>query len=62
MDDKVLFPQQKFGVDKLKSQGVDVVDRAYDMGHSSHPDEMEYLAEFVDKALFGSEDGAKSEL
>jgi len=62
LDDKVLFPQQAFGVEKLKSQGVYVVDQAYDMGHSSHPDEMEYLAEFVDKALFGSSDGVKSEL
>lgn len=63
MDDKVLFPQQAFGVEKLKAQGVDVVDKAYDMGHSSHPDEMEYLAEFVDKALFeGADAGAKSEL
>ncbi|CAB9521554.1 protein thioesterase 1 [Seminavis robusta] len=59
MDDKVLFAQQAFGVEKLRSQGVSVVDKAYNMGHSSHPEEMEYLAEFVDKAIFGD---AKSEL
>ena len=59
-DDKVLFPQQAFGVEKLKSQGVDVIDKSYNMGHSSDPNEMEYLAEFVDKALFGG--SAKSEL
>lgn len=62
MDDKVLFEQQAFGVEKLKSQGISLTDKAYPMGHSSHPDEMEYLAEFVDKALFGESDGAKSEL
>lgn len=59
MDDKVLFEQQAFGVQKLRSQGVDVVDQSYRMGHSRHPDEMDYLAEFVDNALFGV---AKSEL
>lgn len=63
LDDKVLFAQQAFGVEKLKAQGVDVVDKAYNMGHSSDPDEMEYLADFVDRALFGSSaDGAKSDL
>lgn len=61
-DDKVLFPQQAFGVEKLSNEGVDVVPQAYDMGHSSHPDEMEYLAEFVDNCLFGSSDSAKSDL
>lgn len=61
MDDKVLFEQQEFGVEKLRQQGVSVIDEAYDMGHSSHPDEMEKLAEFVDKCLFG-EHSAKSEL
>jgi predicted esterase len=49
LDDKVLFPQQKFGVDKLRAAGVTVTDKQYDMGHSSHPDEMETLAEFVEK-------------
>lgn len=53
MDDKVLFEQQAFGVEKLKAQGVSVTDKAYDMGHSSDPDEMAYLAKFVDEMLFG---------
>lgn len=61
MDDKVLFEQQAFGVERLRAQGVQVTDKAYNMGHSSHPDEMDYLAEFVEQALFGG-DGAKSEL
>ena len=53
-DDKVLFPQQKFGVDMLRSQGVTVSDSSYDMGHSSHPDEMKAFADFVDQQIFGS--------
>jgi lysophospholipase-2 len=61
MDDKVLFEQQAFGVDKLQKQGVNVIDKQYNMGHSSDPDEMEKLAEFVDKCLFG-QDGSNSEL
>jgi lysophospholipase-2 len=60
MDDKVLFPQQKFGVDKLREAGVTVKDEAYDMGHSSHPDEMETFADFVDRSIFG--DGDEQEL
>lgn len=61
MDDKVLFEQQAFGVAKLKSQGVSVIDKAYSMGHSSHPEEMEDLADFVERTLFPS-DGASKEL
>jgi predicted esterase len=56
MDDKVLFPQQKFGVDKLRGEGVTVTDEAYDMGHESHPDEMQKLADFVDESIFGGEE------
>lgn len=53
MDDKVLFAQQKFGIDRLKGAGViSVKDEAYDMGHSSHPDEMQALADFVDECIF----------
>jgi hypothetical protein len=54
---KVLFPQQKFGVDKLREQGVDIKDHAYDMGHSSHPNEMKEFAAFVDSCIFGNGDG-----
>ena len=60
-DDKVLFEQQKFGVDKLRAQGVIVSDSSYDMGHSSHPDEMKAFADFVDQRIFGNS-GAKEDL
>jgi len=55
-DDKVLFEQQAFGVDKLRSRGVQVMDEAYPMGHESHPDEMMAMATFVDRVLFGEEE------
>ena len=38
----------------LRSQGVTVSDSSYDMGHSSHPDEMKAFADFVDQQIFGS--------
>jgi predicted esterase len=56
LDDKVLFPQQKFGVDKLRAAGVTVMDIQYNMGHSSHPEEMETLAEFVEQMIFSDEE------
>jgi len=62
MDDKVLFEQQAFGAEKLQRQGVTLTHKSYPIGHSSHPDEMAYLAEFVDKALFGEDNGPKSDL
>lgn len=54
-DKKVLFEQQKHGVDMLKSHGVDVTDRSYPMGHESDYDELEAMAEFCEKLLFPSE-------
>jgi lysophospholipase II len=54
MDDKVLFEQQAFGVTKLKSQGIQVSDTAYNMGHSSHPQEMDDMSEFVERCLFST--------
>ena len=58
MDDKVLFEQQRFGVDKLREADVDsIVDESYRMGHSSHPKEMESFASFVESAIFGDDDG-----
>lgn len=54
-DDKVLFPHQAFGVEKLKQIGVDVTAREYPMRHSSHPTEMEDFASFVDRVIFGGE-------
>ena len=59
MDDKVLFEQQAFGVTKLKSQGVNIIDKVYDMGHSSHPKEMDDLADFLERTLFPNEEIAQ---
>jgi lysophospholipase II len=54
-DDKVLFEHQAFGVEKLRSMGVQSIDaRQYPMGHESDPDELTALAQFVDGAIFGS--------
>lgn len=50
-DDKVLFEQQAHGVEKLQNIGVDVTDLSFPMGHSSHPKELEEMAEFIEKAL-----------
>ena len=54
-DDKVLFEQQSHGVKKLESVGVDVTHKTYPIGHSSDNDEIEAMAEFVEKILFPSE-------
>jgi len=53
-DDKVLFEQQAHGVEILRNVGVDVTDEFFPMGHMSHPQEVENMAEFVEKALFPS--------
>lgn len=52
-DDKVLFEQQAFGVQKLFDFGLKSIDaRQYPMGHSSYPTEMRDLADFVHKCIF----------
>lgn len=67
-DDKVLFEQQKFGVETLANKfGLDhklITHTQYPMGHQSCEQEMSDLAEFVDTVLFGSEgdDATKSDL
>lgn len=53
-DDKVLFEQQEHGVGILREHGVDVTDLQFPMGHSSHPQEISEMAEFVEKVLFPS--------
>jgi lysophospholipase-2 len=58
-DDKVLFEQQEFGVEKLKEAGVKVEASNYPMGHGSDPREIEAFATWLDKLLFGS--GKKEE-
>lgn len=50
-DDKVLHEQQPHGVKILRELGVDVTDAAYPMGHSSHPEEIEAMAEFLERVL-----------
>jgi Predicted esterase len=55
-DDKVLFEQQKYGVDKLVTEMnlKHVHDYSFPIGHGAHPEEMVMLAEFLDKVLFGN--------
>ena len=56
-DDKVLFEQQKFGIDKLTELGLKNIEQHhYPMGHESHPDEIQKMADFLDKVIFGGTD------
>ena len=55
-DDKVLFEQQRFGVDKLREMGISVTDKQYDISHESDPAELAALAEFVEASIFGDGD------
>ena len=54
-DDKVLFEHQAFGVQLLKEQlGVQQIEaRQYSIGHSSDPDELRDVADFVQRVIFG---------
>ena len=66
-DDKVLFEQQKFGIETLANDfGLDhglITHTQYPMGHQSCEPETRDLADFVDRVLFGSDDdGAKADL
>ena len=54
-DDKVLFEQQAHGVDRLQQQGVTVQSKVYLVGHSSDEQEMEDLAIFLDRVIYGDE-------
>lgn len=53
-DDKVLFEQQAFGVKLLEEQGVTVSYSSYPVGHSSDPEEIKAMADFLDELLYGS--------
>eukprot|EP00527_Entomoneis_sp_CCMP2396_P007665 CAMPEP_0198139700 /NCGR_PEP_ID=MMETSP1443-20131203/2960_1 /TAXON_ID=186043 /ORGANISM="Entomoneis sp., Strain CCMP2396" /LENGTH=248 /DNA_ID=CAMNT_0043801901 /DNA_START=148 /DNA_END=894 /DNA_ORIENTATION=+ len=56
-DDKVLFGQQKHGIETLSNAGVDNLQfQSYPMGHESCSEEMQGFAEFLDESLFGGED------
>jgi lysophospholipase-2 len=53
-DDKVLFEQQGHGIQILSEQGVSSISSgSYPVGHSSHPDEIDALASFLDDLLYG---------
>lgn len=60
-DDKVLFEQQAHGVNLLQGVSQAVV-KDYPMGHESHPDELQDLANFLDSLLFAEEDDSSKEL
>lgn len=57
-DDNVLFDHQAYGVVKLRAFGVKSIEaKSYDrMGHTSDPDELAELANFVDRVIFGTKD------
>lgn len=58
-DDKVLFEQQAHGVALLSKQDVKITADFYPVGHSSHPDEMDSLAAFLDELLYSDEAAKK---
>lgn len=59
----VSFPLQRAGVEKLKAMGITdiTVKEQPRMGHSSHPDQMEYVPDWINK-LLGGKGGQKEEL
>ncbi len=58
-DDKVLFEQQGHGVKILQNEGVSIQADSYPVGHSSHPDEIDAFATFLDNVLYGEEGSKK---
>lgn len=52
-DEKILFEQQVYGVDKLDSLGVDVTAHSYPVGHESTStwEEIEDMAKFIESVL-----------
>ena len=65
-DDKVLFEQQKFGIEKFSNEfGLDwnlITSTQYPMGHESCGQETKDLADFVDRVLFDENDDEKADL
>lgn len=53
LDDKILYEQQVYGVDKLDSLGVDVTAHSYPVGHesTSNWEEIEDMAHFIESIL-----------
>jgi predicted esterase len=62
-DDKVLFEHQAYGVKYLKEHmGVKQIQaQHYPVGHSSDPNELRDLADFVDRVLFMEGGGGQEE-
>jgi len=62
-DDKVLFEQQQFGIEKLTNEfGLPynkITSTQYPMGHESCQKETKDLAEFVDRVLFPDENDSE---
>ena len=58
-DDKVLPELQDHGVQILKDHGIQVEALSYPVGHSSHPDEIDAFATFLDNVLYGSDQVTK---
>ena len=55
-DDKVLFEHQAAGIQQLKQRGLQNIQaHDYPMGHESHPDEMQALANFLKRVLFSND-------
>ena len=56
-DDKVLYRQQEYGIEQLKTNGVeDITSTSYPMGHESTFNELRDLADFLNRVFFGSKD------
>ena len=67
-DDKVLYEQQAFGLQKLDEASIkNVQSETYPMGHESDPKELAAMAQFLDTLFFDGNDdsdkkGAASDL
>ena len=52
-DDKVLFEQQKYGINKLQKAGVTTIEsHQYPVGHEFTPKEIKEMADFLDNIWF----------
>jgi len=55
-DDKVLFEQHSHGIQVLQDKlDIDITYDFYPVGHSSDPDEIQALAHFLDRLLYGND-------
>ena len=59
-DDKILFEQQMYGVEKLQGVGVEVTAYSYPVGHeSSNFEEIDDMAAFIESVLCPQQDTEK---